>query len=180
MLLLPFLLSLTLQYFCYSFSHNNSLWFKRQLIQLLQIIITIWIYGKEIYFDMLLTFGIHVSADTHLYSRLVIILPTYFWTSTLLYNVSAEANCFLRFIKFVIALATPTLRISFCWSWTRALFSELKVGVHLRLLVAVNFVHFVHRIFEYYILWQHFVQLVMRWSNIQKKTFISSLNWSIT
>jgi len=98
----------------------GSLWFKRQLIQLLQIIITIWIYGKEIYFDMLLTFGIHVSADTHLYSRLVIILPTYFWTSTLLYNVSAEANCFLRFIviKFLIVLVTLILRTSFCWSWT--------------------------------------------------------------
>ena len=66
-----------------------------------------------------------------LYSKLAIILPTYFWRLTLLYSVSVEANCFLRFIKFVIALATPTLRISFCWSWTRVLFSELIVGSHL-------------------------------------------------
>ena len=77
-------------------------------------------------FIRMLTFGRHVSADAHSYSRLIV-LPTYFWRLTLLYNVSAEANCFLRFIaiKFVIALATPTLRISFCRSWIRALFIRL-------------------------------------------------------
>ena len=31
-----------------------------------------------------------------------------------------------------LALATPTLKISFCWSWTRALFSERKVAVHVK------------------------------------------------
>jgi len=72
------------------------------------------------------TFGIHVSADAHWYSRRFL---KYFWMITSLYNISAQVNCFLRFfvIKFVIA----TSRISFCWRWTRALFSELKVGAHL-------------------------------------------------
>jgi len=88
-----------------------------------------------------LTFGIHVSADAHWYSRLVITFQTYFWRLTLIYNVSAEANCFLQFIKitFLIALATPTLRISFCWSWARALFSELKVGEHLHICTCHEF-----------------------------------------
>jgi len=82
-----------------------------------------------------MTFGRHVSPDAHWYSRLVIILPCYFWkvTSLLLYNVSAEVSCFLRFIiiTILIALVTPALRICFCWSWTRTLFSELKMAAYL-------------------------------------------------
>jgi len=54
--------------------------------------------GIKMSFVRLLTFGIHVLADTHRYSRIVIILLTYFLKLTLLYKVSAEANCFLRFI----------------------------------------------------------------------------------
>ena len=98
--------------------------------------ILIWC-GNEMSFVRMLTLGIHISTDAHWYSRLVIILPTYFWRLTLLYNVSAEANCFLRFIiiKFVISLATQNLRINFCWNWTRPLFSDMKVGAYLHVCV---------------------------------------------
>jgi len=44
-----------------------------------------------------------------------------------------------------LALATPTLKISFCWSWTNALFSELKVAAHV---LVCEFSHLLY-IFDY-------------------------------
>ena len=105
------LLSFTSRYFRYLFSHNIAYdlrdnWYSCCKLSL-QVVTNLCIFdefmvnkyiliwcGIEMSFVRMLTFGIHILVDAYWYSGLVIILPTYFWRLTLLYNVSAEASVF--------------------------------------------------------------------------------------
>ena len=88
------------------------------MIQLLQIIITSchqlvylwWIYGKQIYFNMVWYWNEFCKNANIWYT-------CFSWCSLIFKTRHNFANLFLK--------------AHFCWSWTRALFSELKVAAHL-------------------------------------------------
>jgi len=64
-----------------------------------------WISGKWIYFNIV-WYRSEFCKNANIWYIFfswcsLIFLATYFWRLTLLYSVSAEANCFLKFIVFI-------------------------------------------------------------------------------
>ena len=117
----------------------------RQLLQLLQIIITSyhqlvdlwWIYGKQAYFNMVWYWNEFCNIWYTCFSWCSLIFNTHHNFAKLFLKVHFVIQCFswsqlfseIHRNKYIIALATSTLRISFCW--TSVWFSELKVAAHL-------------------------------------------------